>query len=179
MKQAHLKEAVGTFRDLEKLNEAVAALEGSKFSRYDITVLSNKSGSTPAKGEDAPVKEWGDEQTNAPHGVSVRPEEKTIGAAMMVGIPTYIGGCIGALIVNPASNLVLIGAAAFGSLLGALIGGNIAFILSKKSKKKMDRALRKGGLSVWVRIQNTDREKLALDILRKYDGENVHVSESS
>jgi len=179
MTQVTTREAVGVFDDLEKLDKAVSELEISKFARHDISVLGNKEKVEERFGQKNVKPEWLEDNPNAPRGISVRPEEKTIGASVMVGVPAYIGGCIAAIAVNPAPHLVLLGAVASGSVLGALIGGAIVFFLNQKITKRINRQIQKGGLLLWVRTPGPQREKIALDILRKHGARHVHLHDIS
>lgn len=175
MTQQKAREAVAVFNELKKLDEAVAELESEGFPRHSISVLGNKEKVNKRFGADAVRPEWLEDNPNAPRGISVRPEEKTIGASLIVAIPAYVGGCIGLLTVNPASNDVLLGAVTLGSLLGAAIGAAILSLIGIKLKDRINKQIRKGGLLLWVGTPEPEKEELALKVLRKNGGYHVHI----
>jgi len=177
MAQEKTREAVAIFHDTDKLDAAVDELETSEFARHDISVLGNKEKVEERFGKDAVKPEWLEDNPNAPRGISIRPEERTIAASVMVGVPAYIGGCAGALAVNPASNIMLLGAVAVGSIIGALVGGAGVYAINNKITKRINRQISKGGLLLWVQTPDPEKEKTALDILRKQGGQHVHIHE--
>ena len=80
-----------------------------------------------------------------------------------------------ALAVNPATNLVLLSAVAIGSLIGAGIGGAATYLLRRRIMNNINEKIRNGGLLLWVRTGGPNREKVALDILKRNGGRHVHI----
>ena len=170
-----MREAVGVFDNIEQLDKAIAELETTAFPRQDISVLGNKNKVEEKFGSDTVKPEWVEDNPATPRGISIRPEEKTIGATVLIGVPAYFGGCIGALIVNPATNLILLGAVALGSLIGAGIGYAAFLGLKQRHNRAIKRQIDKGGLLLWVRTPGPHREVKAKDILRRYGAKHVHI----
>lgn len=171
----HLKEAVGIFSNINDLDAAVEDLESSHFARQDISVLGSTDKIEEKFGRRSIDYKQLQDHPDAPRGISLRPEEKTIAAGFMIGVPAYLGGCMAALAVNPATNLVLLSAVAIGSLIGAGIGGAATFMLRRRIMNNINEKIRKGGLLLWVRTGGPNREKIALDILKRNGGRHVHI----
>lgn len=170
-----VKEAVGVFDSLENLDEAIRELEGSSFPRHSISVLGSRERVEEKFGAKSVNPKWLEDNPNAPRDISIRPEEKTIGASFIIGVPAYVFGCAAALMAHPASNIALFTAITAGSLIGAAIGGGAVFLIGQKLKKRIERQLQKGGLLLWVATPTIELEKIALKILRKYDAKHVHI----
>lgn len=175
MKPTCVKEAVGVFTDQEKLDQAVADLESTAFPRHHISVLGNPEDIKETFGTEtiAPAKAGRDPRT--PRSISIRPEERTIGASVLVGVLAYLGGCAALLSVNPASSLILMGAVATGSLFGGALGALILFIVARNMHQRVEAQVRKGGLLLWVKITNPNNEVIAKNILKKNGASKVHV----
>jgi hypothetical protein len=172
-----VREAVAVFHDLEQLNSAVDALESSQFARHEISVLGDREKVEEKFGEKAVNPAWVQDSPRTPRSVSIRPEEKMIGAAALIGIPAYFGGSIAAVLANPADNIILLSSVALGSVAGAAIGGALALLIRYQWRKQIEKQIDKGGLLLWVQTLGPRREKLALGILRNYGGRNAHIHE--
>jgi hypothetical protein len=171
----HVHEAVGVFTDLSKLDAAISELEHTAFPRHDISVLGNKK-EIQERLQDGSIRlEWLEDYPEAPRDISVRPEEKTIGTTVLIGICGYIGGCIAAISVGTASTVYLLAAIAAGSILGIGIGMFAALAIWQQAQKKIQNQIDKGGLLLWVRTPEPEREELAQDIMRRHDGKHVHI----
>ena len=120
-----IRETVGVFNDVEMIDKAINELESTNFPRHDISVIANRKEVRKEFGQGSVAPELLEDNPKAPRGVHVRPEERTIGAGVIIGVPAYVTGCVAALLVNPASGPVLLGAVALGSLVGAALGGGV------------------------------------------------------
>lgn len=174
-REPEIQETVGVFDSLEKLDLAVSELESTEFPRQDISVLGDAAAMRARFGDDAIRAEWLEDHPDVPRGVSVRPEERVIGGALLVGIPAYLCGCVGLLIASPASSLVLLGATALGSLIGAAIGGGILYVARAAFLRRIDRQISKGGLLLWVRTTGPRKQEAATTILNNCGARHVHV----
>lgn len=174
-----VREAIGVFDNQDKLDAAIQELEATHFPRRDISVLGSAEELQKRFGSDAVDPALLKDSPRAPRSVSVRPEEKTIGATALIGALGYFGGCIAAMIVNPAANIVLLGAIALGSLIGAGIGGAIITMVRKNLKESIQRQIKKGGILVWVRTPEPRKEKTAQHILNKNGAKHVYMHGAS
>jgi hypothetical protein len=175
MEQETIREAVGVFNDKQQLDQAIAELEVTAFPRHDISVLGPDKDVKEKYGLEEVSAEFLEDNADAPRGVSIRPEEKTIGAGVMVGACAYLAGCAVALASQPASTMGLLLAITGGSLAGAAVGMILVFLIGSKLRSGIDKQLRNGGLLLWVRTPTIQREKIAQEILRKHGGHDVHI----
>ena len=172
-------EAVAVFDAPEKLDRAIRELEGSDFPRQSISVLANSEQVRERFGADAVDPEWLEDNDNTPRDISIRPEEKTIGASFLIGVPAYIFGCAAAIAYNPAPAPVLLAAITGGSIIGALIGVVLVYFIGLKMKKRIRKQIDKGGLLLWVTTPTAEKEKKALDILKKNNGLHTHIKRAA
>ncbi|MBU0800416.1 MAG: hypothetical protein KKA05_05365 [Alphaproteobacteria bacterium] len=162
-----IREAVGVFTDKDRLNAAVAELETTAFPRHDISVLSPAEKNTARKAEDDP---------EAQRTILVRPEEQTIAAGVIIGGGTYAGVVTAALAIGPGATLLAyLGMIFFGAIAGAALGGIVLQFIAMRLRRTWGRALQQGGVVLWVRTPGPNRERIALDIMRKHGGQDVHV----
>lgn len=179
MPDKQTSEAVAVFDAPEKLDNAIRELEGSDFPRQSISVLANREQVRKRFGTGAVHPEWLEDNDNAPRDVPIHPEEKIVGGSFIVGVPAYIFGCAAAIAYNPAPTPVLIAAITGGSIIGALIGGALVYVISLKMKKRIRKQIDKGGLLLWVTTPSADKEKKALDILKKNKGRHTHIKKAA
>lgn len=168
-------EAVGVFHDLRHLEEAVRELEGTAFPRDAITVLGAEKDVSTAFGRKPVSPERMEDDPHTPRKAPVRPEEKAIGAGILIGCGAYIGVVAGLMLTASAPLPVTIAAVFLGGGLGAGIGGlGVEFII-KRMKRNIQRQVAHGGLILWVRTPDSEREHLACDILLKHGARHVRV----
>ncbi len=171
----NIREAVGVFDNPEKVDAAIADLEGTAFPRHDISVLGSKKEVQEKFGSEAIKVEWLEDHPDSPRGIWVRPEEKTIGATAFIGALAYLSGCAAAILARDSSILMLLLAITGGSLAGAAVAGIIVFMIGYKMADKVHTQIKKGGLLLWVRTPDSSREKIAKDIFRKHGARHVHI----
>lgn len=165
-----IREAVGVFEDRKELDAAIRELEGTSFPRYEISVLNDNK-----KGEQNISTVFLEDDPAAPRNAPVRPEEKTIGAAALIGCPAYILGCIAALSAREAPTMEFLASIATGSVAGAIIGAAVVYALTSKARRKTETRLNKGGLLLWVKTPDIDKEQMALNILERHGAKHVHI----
>ena len=59
--------------------------------------------------------------------------------------------------------------------IGGLIGAALARYIGHEHAKHLDEHLQHGGLLLWVRTRDADRERQALEILRRHSAHDVHL----
>lgn len=160
-----IREAVGVFKSMQDLNEAVAELETTAFPRQDISVL----------GSSAYAAKQAADNPDAPRTVLVRPEEKTIGAAVIIGGGAYAGTVTAALLAGPLPLPLFFVFFIAGAVLGAALGFVIVQLIAAQMQRRWERHMQHGGVVLWVRTPGPNRERLACDILRRHGGREVHV----
>ncbi|MCK6418294.1 MAG: hypothetical protein L6Q57_05065 [Alphaproteobacteria bacterium] len=169
------REAVGIFDSQSHRDAAIAELEITAFPRHDISVLGSESELRRRYGTGGVPLHRLEDNAQAPRAVSIRPEEKIIARGFVIGICAYVGGCIVAIAAQTLNPLSLLAAIAAGSLAGAALGGLIAYLFGHYLQKQISRQIQKGGLLLWVRTGDAEKEKIAMKILRKHGARDVHV----
>ena len=163
-----IREAVGIFTDREELEAAVAELETTAFPRHDISVQHPDDPHSARAAEDDP---------DAERAILIRPEEKTIAAGVIVGGGAYAGAITAAFFAYGPD----VGGGTFtammilGAVAGAALGGMIVHALAQQMRLSWDRALRRGGMVLWVRTPEPENERMALEIMNRHGARDVHV----
>ncbi len=173
--QERVREAVGLFDNINSLQEAVRALENTSFPRQDISVLGNRKDLEDKFGEPAVSPAMVEDNAETPRESPVRPEEQTIGAGVMVGVPAYVGAVAAAIAAGPISIPATLAAVTLGGTGGALMGGLLAKLMGDHYTHEVDAQIQKGGLLLWVRTPDQERESLACDIMQAHGAKNVRV----
>ena len=69
----------------------------------------------------------------------------------------------------------VIGAAIIGGLSGGALGGILTNLLGDRNTKHIEEQIDRGGLLLWVRTPDREREDLAVQILRNNKALEVHA----
>jgi hypothetical protein len=151
-------EVVGLFRDRASFEAAVEALLGAGFERADLSVLASHE-SLDAAGK--PGKPWRDVLT------------------ALVGDLKYEGPLVASGLIFLAAGPVT---ATLAAVAGAAVGGMAAkeFLEEVTAQPHTDdfaRSLEAGGVILWVCAESEDRQELAVTLLTRHGGQNVHVGE--
>jgi hypothetical protein len=151
-------EVVGLFRDRASFEAAVEALLGAGFERADLSVLASHE-SLDAAGK--PGKPWRDVLT------------------ALVGDLKYEGPLVASGLIILAEGPVT---ATLAAVAGAAVGGMAAkeFLEEVTAQPHTDdfaRSLEAGGVILWVCAESEDRQELAVTLLTRHGGQNVHVGE--
>jgi hypothetical protein len=168
LQSSTIREAVGVFTDMDQLNEAVAELETTAFPRHDISVLGR---------DDRPAGLEAD-NPDAPRTILIRPEEKVIGSAFMIGGGAYAGGTTAALLIGAVPTGVLAAFTFFGAIAGAAVGAIIVKMFAMKLERSWREHMKRGGMVLWVHTSGVQQEQTACEIMRKHGANGVHVHET-
>ena len=155
-----VREAVGIFKDRASFETAVHHLLEAGFERVDLSVLDGHE-SLDAAGE--PGKPWKDVLT------AMVGEIKYEGSLVAAGAILLAGGPTAALIAS------IIGAATAGVAAKEVLDE----VTSTPDSEDFTNALAAGGLILWVSCSDAGREQQAQELLKKFDGANVHMNERS
>jgi hypothetical protein len=78
--------------------------------------------------------------------------------------------------LTPASTVAAsIAAVAIGGTPGAAIGTLLARRIGKHHRDYYEEQIRHGGILLWVRVADPEKEHLAVEILKGHSGRDVHV----
>ena len=69
----------------------------------------------------------------------------------------------------------IVAAAVIGGIGGGAIGAILTKVMGDKYKHHIEEQVEKGGLLLWVRTPDVEKEQLALEILKACGGHHVHV----
>lgn len=169
------REVVGLFPTMDTLQEAVRELEGSAFQRDAISVLGSRAEIERIFGTTAIDTAKAADDPRVPRQAPPRPEEKNIGAAALVGGSAYVGVITAALITLPASIPLTLAAVALGGGSGAALGAGLVSLLGHKLDDHVAEQIDKGGLLLWVRTPDQEREEIAFNILKKHNAHHIKI----
>ncbi len=173
--ESQVREAVGVFHNMDDLQDAVRDLEGTAFPRQDISVMGDRKDIEDIFGSATMPPELMEDDPNTPRQSPVRPEEKTIGASALVGGTAYVGAVAAAIAAGAASIPAVIAAAALGGMGGAAAGGTAWQMIRHYLGHAEEEQFEKGGMLLWVRTPDKDREEIACGIMRSHGADHVRV----
>lgn len=170
-------EAVGVFDTYEALQAAYYDLRMVGFSRFDISVLASQEIITEKLGTSYWRASELDDNPDAPRAAFV--SEEAIGEleGAIFGGSLFIGSAIAmAALLTPASTIAAsIAAVAIGGSPAAVIGALFARRVGRHHADYYANQIEHGGILLWVRVRDKDREDQALKILTAHSGRDVHV----
>lgn len=172
-----MKEAVGLFTDMDSLQEAIKELEATDFPRDALSVLGSKDDLENKFGLASVRPELAEAYNDTPREAPPRSEEKAIGAGALISGSAYIGAMGVALAAGAVTVPAIIAAAAIGGLGGAAFGGALVKIMGDHYNEEIEDQIKKGGLLLWVRTPDEERERMACKILESYGAHHVKVHE--
>lgn len=170
-----VRECVGLFLSAEDLQEAVRELESTAFPRQDISVMGTRAELMEVFGTKTIDPHMAMDNPDTPRAAPARPEEKTIGASAMVGVPAYVGAMSAALSAGAVAFPAIVGAAVIGGLSGGALGGILTKLFGDRDMRHYEEQIDRGGLLLWVRTPDRGREEVAVGIMRKWHALEVHV----
>ncbi|WP_089268988.1 hypothetical protein [Puniceibacterium sediminis] len=172
-----IPEAVGVFDSFTDLQAAFYDLRMVGFSRYDISllardeVLKEKLGNAYWRASEL------EDDPKAPRAAFV--SEEAIGELEggIAGGFFFLGSYIAmAAMLTPLSTLAAsIAAIAIGGTPAAVIGTLLARRVGAQHKDYYTNQIEHGGILLWVRVADKEREDLAVKILKGHSGRDVHV----
>lgn len=174
-------EAVGVFDSFEDLQTAFYDLRSVGFHHSDISLLARQEVLEEKLGSafwQAPELE---DDPRAPRAVFVSEEAMGELEGTIAGGFFFVGSSIAMLaMLTPASSLIAsIAAVAIGGSPAAVIGTILANRVSKRHRDYYENQIRHGGILMWVRTRDKEREHLATTILEGHSGRDVHVHDWS
>jgi len=174
-KTSEVREAVGVFADADAFQDAIDDLLSSGFDRAELTLLAAKRTVVEKLGH--PYEKVAELEDNpaVPRVSYISTEDIGDAEGGLIGGLLYVGAAAGCFIASGGALVPAIAAAAVGGGVGALIGSVLAKLVGDRHARHLQEQLDQGGLLLWVRTRDADREKRAADILAKHSGRDVHV----
>lgn len=173
----NVPEAVGVFDSFEDLQIAIYDLRMSGFSRADISLLGDKEAMKEKLGSAYWQAKDLEDNPDAPRAAFVSEEAMGELEGAIAGGFFFLGSYIAmAAMLTPAATLA-------ASIAAIAIGGGPAGILGALLARRVDRhhkdyyadQIAQGGILLWVRTPDADKEAFAVKILNGHSGRDVHV----
>lgn len=173
----NIPEAVGVFDTLETLQAAYYDLRAVGFSRYDISLLGDQAVLVEKLGKSYWRSAELEDDPRTPRAAFVSEEASGELQGAIAGGFFFLGSYIAmAALLTPASTVAAsIAAIAIGGSPAAVVGTILARRAGKHHKDYYANQIKHGGILLWVRVKNDEKEKLALEILKGHSGRDVHV----
>jgi hypothetical protein len=172
-----LREVVGVFDTVDTLQSAIDDLLTGGFDRSEISLLAEEDKVRQKLGDkDVSANELEDSPA-APRTPYIDAESLNIGKASIVGVLFYVGVIIGAGLAL-ALGLSLTSAIAIGLLTGGAAGVAgllVSKLVGDRQANWAQSQLKHGGLLLWARVWNDERERAAMEIMRRHGGRDVHA----
>ena len=174
-----VREAVGVFHSETSLESAVDDLLVRGFDRADLSIL---AGHETIERELGHKYERITDLEDAPHVPRLAYADihsRNEGKASMIGALAYVGAiaATGMVVASGGTLALAIAAAAMAGGGGGMIGAFLAKNMGSRHAKWLQQQLDEGGLLLWVRVTDETSERSALEVLRKYSADDVHVHE--
>jgi hypothetical protein len=175
-KSAGIREVVGIFSRWEELQSAIDELLGSGFHRAELSLLAS---------EHAVVKKLGGqfERTSELADNSHVPRTTYVSTAViggakgaMIGALMYVSAmaAAGAILASGGTIEVGFSAMALAGGAGGLIGVILALWISDNHAHYLQEQIDRGGLLLWVRTRDSEKERRAIHVLTRHSGRDVH-----
>jgi hypothetical protein len=175
-----IPEAVGVFDTAEDLRSAFYDLRMVGFSRYDISLLARQKVLEEKLGKAYWRTSDLEDDPDAPRAFV---SEEAIGELRggIAGGFLFLGSYIAmAAMFTPASTLAAsVAAIAIDGSPAAVIGTLLARRVSRQHRNYYANQTEHGGILLWVRVRDKEREEMAVEILKGHSGRDVHVHEWS
>lgn len=168
------REAVGIFHDPQGLQGAIDELLSSGFHRAELSLLASEATVVDKLGHIyRKVDELADDP-DVPRAAYVAGEDIGDAEGGIIGGLVYVGATVGAVVASGGTLLAVIAGAALLGGAGGLLGAVLARWVGSHHAHYLHEQLEQGGLLLWVRTRDADREKHAIEVLGKYSAEKVH-----
>ncbi|WP_138933478.1 hypothetical protein [Roseovarius arcticus] len=173
----NVPEAVGIFDTFEAQQAAFYDLRSVGFHHSDISLLGTQEALEERLGKAYWRASELEDDPKAPRANFV--SEEAIGEleGAIAGGFFFVGSAIAMLaMLTPASTVAAsIAAVAIGGSPAAVIGTILARRAGKHHKDYYENQIRHGGILMWVRVRDQEKEDLAVKILKGHSGRDVHV----
>lgn len=172
-----IPEAVGVFDTFEDLQQAFYDLRMVGIHHSDISLLADEKALKEKLGKAYWRSSELEDDPHAPRAHFV--SEEAIGEleGAIAGGFFFVGSFVAmAAMLTPASTLAAsIAAIAIGGSPAAVIGTLLARLVGKHHKDYYADQIERGGILLWVRVRDKEREELAVKIMKGHSGRDVHV----
>jgi hypothetical protein len=169
-----VREAVAVLEDVTELEAAVADLRAAGFPEEDLSLLAGHDTVQSKLGRMYQRVEELEDEPEAPRTafVSLRrlgDREDHVVSALTI-LPTLIAA--GTVVASAGA----VAAAVVGTAVaGAALGTALSHFMNKQHAEWLQEQLDRGGLLLWVRTPDPERERQAITILTRHAAHDVHI----
>jgi hypothetical protein len=174
-----VREVAAVFHREEVLEDAIQALLHAGFDRSDVDIMGDVETVRRRLGAlYVPPEEIAD-VPGASRRAYIARDDIATATAGVAGMLFYLGAATAAMtVVASGGSLALVAAAAAAAgTVGAGIGAAAIRLLGKKQAQELELQLMAGGIVVWVRVRDAEKEAQAQKILARFGGEAIRVHE--
>jgi hypothetical protein len=178
---ARVHEAVGVFHDVQAFQSAIDELFSSGFDRADLSFLASREAVEQKLGHGyRSVRELEDD-ADVPAVAYVSTESIGDAEGAVAGVLIYIGAVAtaGAVIASGGTLAAAIAAATVAGVGGGALGALLDRFIEREQLRRLEEQLNRGGLLLWVHTRDSKHEERAVEILKRYGGDDVHVHDLS
>lgn len=170
---------MGIFDGPDTLQEAIDELLTSGFDGAELSLLASETAVQEKLGHKYRKVSELEDEADILRSAYVSTEAVGDAEGAVVGGLMYIGAGV---LMGPAAfasgTLASIaGAAAVGGGISGVIGSIFARLIGEQHASLIEEQLDHGGLLLWVRVWDAEREKRAVEILSRHSGRNAHIHE--
>jgi hypothetical protein len=171
------QEAVGIFNRAENLQDAIDELLSSGFHRAELSLLASERAIQEKLGHR--YKKVSELQIDPRVPRTAYVSTEAIGGAEggLIGALVYVGAtaAAGAIVVSGGTLAGVIAAMALAGGAGGLIGTSLARWIGDHHAHYLQEQIDHGGLLLWVRTRDVEKEKRATETLSKHSARHVHL----
>ena len=171
------REVVGIFNGSEKLQSAIDELLGSGFHRAELSLLASKHAVVRKLGHQYEKTSELADNSHVPRATYV--STALVGGAKgaMIGALMYVFATAtgGAIVASGGTAEAVISAMIWAGGAGGLLGIILALWIGHNHAQDQQEQIDHGGLILWVRTRDAEKEKRAIHVLTKHSGRDVHL----
>jgi hypothetical protein len=172
-----VREAVGVFHRPEDLQGAIDQLLSSGFHRAEVSLLASEPAVEEKFGHRYRKATALADDPAVPRTAYVSTEAIGDAEGGLISGLMYVGAVVaaGSVVASGGTIAAVIAAAALAGGTGGLIGSVLAKWVGDRHAHHLQEQIERGGLLLWVRTRDLEKEERAVDVLRKHSGGDVHV----
>ena len=170
-------EAVAVFQDATSLQDAIDEILSSGFDRAEISLLASEKAVEEKLGHAYKKAAALEDDPSVPRIAYISTEAIGDAKGALFGAPMYVAAvtAAGAMVASGGTLAGAIAAAAMAGGAGALVGSVLARLVGDHHAAYLEEQIERGGLLLWVRTRDKERERRANEILFKHSGQDVHI----
>lgn len=173
------REAVGVFHDEKSMRAAVDELLMKGFDRSAFSLMAGHRTVEQRMGHLYQKVSEIEEDPTIPRQAYAAGDSRTEAQGVVAGGLAYVGAiaAMGAVVMSGGTLAIAVTAAALALGAGGVIGAVLGKLIDRRHADYLQKQLDAGGLLLWVRTADAERERIAIEVLRRHSAEDVHAHE--